>query len=106
MHDISMLLQDGVKVTICATPEGSRCKGEIIDMLGMALGDFLIIANSSYVDQVRTVLSSAVIYVLSITACSDVRLFLYSLLSLPTLCHYGAFLLEIYFQAHAVLPAI
>ena len=25
---------DGVSKTICAIPEGSRCKGEIVDMLG------------------------------------------------------------------------
>eukprot|EP00038_Savillea_parva_P011993 m.201535 g.201535 ORF g.201535 m.201535 type:complete len:519 (-) comp21455_c0_seq1:19-1575(-) len=39
---------DGVSKTICAIPEGSRCKGEIVDMLAIALGDFLIIANSSF----------------------------------------------------------
>ena len=33
---------------ICADAKGKRCKGEMTDMYALALGDFLVIANSSF----------------------------------------------------------
>ena len=39
---------DGVKQTICANAKGLRCRGEIIDMLAMSLGDYLVVANSTF----------------------------------------------------------
>eukprot|EP00040_Diaphanoeca_grandis_P007756 m.42197 g.42197 ORF g.42197 m.42197 type:complete len:515 (+) comp19034_c0_seq1:226-1770(+) len=39
---------EGVKATICADAKGTRCRGEIVDMIALGLGDFLIIANSSF----------------------------------------------------------
>ena len=39
---------EGVRVTICADAKGKRCNGEIVDMMALALGDFLIIANSTF----------------------------------------------------------
>ena len=40
--------KEGVRTTICADAKGSRCRGEIVDMMALALGDFLIIANSTF----------------------------------------------------------
>eukprot|EP00041_Stephanoeca_diplocostata_P037115 m.1387435 g.1387435 ORF g.1387435 m.1387435 type:complete len:527 (+) comp24982_c0_seq10:265-1845(+) len=41
-------MADGVNVAICAEPKGTRCKGEIVDMMALAIGDFIIIANSTF----------------------------------------------------------
>jgi hypothetical protein len=40
--------EHGVQITICANAYGSRCRGEIVDMFAMSLGDYLIIANSTF----------------------------------------------------------
>jgi hypothetical protein len=39
---------EGVRLTICAEPKGKRCKGELVDMFALSLGDYLIIANSTF----------------------------------------------------------
>jgi hypothetical protein len=41
-------MEDGVQRTICADAKGTRCHGEIVDMFALSLGDFLIIANSTF----------------------------------------------------------
>lgn len=38
----------GVRHSICADAKGKRCNGEVVDMMALALGDFLIIANSTF----------------------------------------------------------
>eukprot|EP00039_Didymoeca_costata_P015744 m.272639 g.272639 ORF g.272639 m.272639 type:complete len:259 (-) comp16275_c5_seq5:95-871(-) len=40
--------QDGVKATICANAKGKRCNGEEVDMFALSLGDFLVVANSTF----------------------------------------------------------
>ena len=42
------LAGDGVQRTICANAKGKRCRGEIVDMFALALGDYLVIANSTF----------------------------------------------------------
>jgi hypothetical protein len=40
--------REGVQKTICANAQGKRCNGEIVDMFALSLGDFLIVANSTF----------------------------------------------------------
>lgn len=39
---------EGVQRTICADARGKRCRGEIVDMFALSLGDYLIVANSTF----------------------------------------------------------
>ena len=38
----------GVRQTICADAQGKRCRGEMVDMFALSLGDYLVIANSTF----------------------------------------------------------
>ena len=40
--------KDGIQASICADAKGKRCSGELVDMYALALGHWLIIANSSF----------------------------------------------------------
>lgn len=37
--------RDGVQRTICANAHGKRCRGEIVDMFALSLGDYLIVVR-------------------------------------------------------------
>ena len=39
---------EGVQRTICADAQGKRCRGEIVDMFALSLGDYLIVVRISF----------------------------------------------------------
>ena len=42
------MAEHGVRQSICADAQGKRCRGEMVDMFALSLGDYLVIANSTF----------------------------------------------------------